>query len=54
MAPPICDSLFLPPATANETVVEIAKLYASKAVGPIVVLSLFFNNYRPSSLLVFF
>ena len=34
MSPPICDSLFLAPVTANEIEVEIAKLNASKAVGP--------------------
>ena len=34
MSPPICDSLFLSPVTANEIEVEIAKLNASKAVGP--------------------
>lgn len=34
MSPPICDSLFLAPLTANEIEVEIAKLNASKAVGP--------------------
>ena len=30
----ICDSLFLSPVTANEIELEIAKLNASKAVGP--------------------
>ena len=34
MPPPICDSLFLSPVTANEIEVEIAKLNTSKAVGP--------------------
>ncbi|XP_058959851.2 uncharacterized protein [Pocillopora verrucosa] len=34
MSPPICDSLFLAPVTANEIEVEIAKLNASKALGP--------------------
>ena len=34
MTPPICDSLFLSPVTANEIELEIAKLNASKAVGP--------------------
>ena len=34
MLPPICDRFFLFPVTANEIEVEIAKLNASKAVGP--------------------
>ena len=34
MPSPICDSLFLSPVTANEIELEIAKLNASKAVGP--------------------
>ena len=34
MPPPICDSLFLCPVTANEIKVKIAKPNASIAVGP--------------------
>ena len=34
MPSPFCDSLFLSPVTANEIELEIAKLNASKAVGP--------------------
>ena len=34
MPPPICDSLFLCPVTANEIQLEIAKLQIGKTVGP--------------------
>ena len=41
MPPPICDGLFLSPVTANEIEVEIAKLNASKGVGPSNIFNVF-------------
>ena len=50
MSSPICYSLFLSPVTENEIEVEIAKLNASKAVGPssipIFILKIFSVNYQ--------
>ena len=37
MPPPICDSLFLSPVTADEIQLEIAKLQTGKAVAPSII-----------------